>query len=106
MAPPNAGAHMESRFSEIFKRNSTKTWHYIFASAAPRPQQNQRVMSCAQARTVEDGQDSVSVYLAQGRGGTGSPAAPNWVFAESCRPLQARDYASPAIPYRRVSCCD
>jgi hypothetical protein len=40
---------------EIFKRNPTKTWHYILAPVTPRPQQNQWVMSRTKVRTVEDG---------------------------------------------------
>jgi hypothetical protein len=46
--------------SEIFKQNPTKTWHYIFVPAPPRPLQNQWVRSCAHARTVEDGLESQS----------------------------------------------
>jgi hypothetical protein len=38
--------------SKIFKQIPTKTWHYIFVPATPRPQQNQWVMSRAQARGV------------------------------------------------------
>jgi hypothetical protein len=41
--------------SDKIKQNPTKTWHYIFAANAPRPQQNQWVMSPTQAKTVEDG---------------------------------------------------
>jgi hypothetical protein len=49
---------------EIFKQNPTKTWHYILAPLTPRPQQNQRVMSCTKARTVEDGFDVATVGVA------------------------------------------
>src|SRR6266436_4982406 len=40
--------------SEEFNTNPQATWHYIFAPAPPRHQQNQWLMSPTPARTVED----------------------------------------------------
>jgi hypothetical protein len=57
---------MESDSFEIFKQNPTKTWHYILAPVTPRPQQNQGVMSRAQAQTVEDGLEGRSSGRGQG----------------------------------------
>src|SRR5262249_44745624 len=58
--------------SEIFKRNPTKTWHYILAQATPRPQQNQWVMSRTKARTVEDGLNMMFVHPAPGARSVGA----------------------------------
>src|SRR6516162_2284167 len=59
MAPPHAGAHMESRFVPKIQANSIQNVALHFRASDPRPQQNQSVMSRTKGRTVEDGFDGL-----------------------------------------------
>ena len=92
--------------AQKFKQIRFTTWHYIFALGTPRPQQNQWVMSCTQAQTVEDGLEIIAlIERMQDRRLTAAEAAIALGFhwrPERAAGLRIRkvDAVPPSIPKR------